>query len=375
MQPKVEFRGRLSRSDRRPANPGRYALLFQLFPAEQSRRVLWSETHDKVEVRAGGFYDIVLGTQAPLEPRVFAESPRWLAVQILRQGRPVGEHAPRVPLLGDTLRLDARLDTAVGRIRYLEDALAGRAGLGEDDERAQRLRALPGRIQRLFDRLHQVTDRVEGLEDEAPVEALREALGRLDARIAGAEQKLARAEDELEELVGPDGDVVDLLDRVEVLEVGGGGGGAAGRPRAAESELAMLKAAVDQLRRRQGKLEDAIGQMIGRMGVAGVVTATFPSRQPPLEGAVVSVIGGQAVTARAGRGAVVGVSLGSQGARVTVAVGGVVDCRVIGAVSAGELLVPSEVAGLARAGGDGPAIGRALADHLDGRGKVKVRLL
>jgi hypothetical protein len=48
----------------------------------------------------------------------------------------------------------------------------------------------------------------------ARVDALEARLGRLDTD----EGRVAHLEDELEDIVGPDGDLIDLLERIEELE-------------------------------------------------------------------------------------------------------------------------------------------------------------
>jgi hypothetical protein len=82
MQPGIEFHGRLSRSDRRPANPGQYDLTFQIFPKPTSQRVLWSETIAGVDVRSGGFFDVILGEVSPMSADLFSQGARWLGVQV-----------------------------------------------------------------------------------------------------------------------------------------------------------------------------------------------------------------------------------------------------------------------------------------------------
>jgi len=365
VQPGVTFHGRLSRSDRRPANPGQYQLLFQLYTSDRSRRVLWSEVHDDVAVRSGGFYDVVLGAQAPMSASLFADTPRWLAVQILRKGVPAGEVDPRVPILGEALRLSARLD-------HIEGALAG----GDDEEeRGARLAALPARIQRIYTGLRRLSEQVAGLEDASALREILQAVQALDARVVEAEQRVLSVEDELGDIVGPGGDVVDLNQRMDRLEgAGAGGGGGQGT----STQLAALKALIDQMRARQDQTDALVAGLIARMGTAGLVTAAFPASALPLEGAVVAVEGEQLVPASAEHAAVVGVALGARGGqRVTVAVGGVVEGRVFGPIQAGALLTVSEVAGHAvtREDEQGVVVGRALGSNPGGHGRIRIRLL
>ena len=72
----LEFHGRLSRVDKRPANPGAYCLQFQLHGHQKGGgkrdRVYWEETLDNIQVAAGGFYRVILGRTAPVPANALA---------------------------------------------------------------------------------------------------------------------------------------------------------------------------------------------------------------------------------------------------------------------------------------------------------------
>lgn len=205
----VEFHGRLSRSDKRPANPGRYDLLFQLHPTGEGAAVLWSETLKGVDVAPGGFYYVILGLKAPLSAGLFTSTPRWLSVRVIASGKKADEHSSRVPILGTGVALAEQVQSIEGRLAQLEHVLSGaesRSGRGTG---------------RLRDWLDELTTRLSTLEsrlqDEESPRQVAEILRRLE-EIDGEEGRLTRMEDELEDIVGPDGDIVDLNERMDRLE-------------------------------------------------------------------------------------------------------------------------------------------------------------
>ena len=223
----IEFQGRLSRSDRRPANPGQYDLSFQIFSKPTSNRVLWSETISKVEVRSGGFFSVILGQANPMAGELFSKAPRWLAIQVIRAGRADGEHSSRVPLMGGSLRFQTKLSALSERLSHLENSF-----IGEDSvRRSSRLRALPRRIEKVYTDLRTIQDRLMALEGSEEVLALAQDVRALAdglTGLSGPSGRMTRVEDELEDLIGPHGDVVDLNERMDTLErrilVGDGAG-------------------------------------------------------------------------------------------------------------------------------------------------------
>lgn len=205
----IEFHGRLSRSDKRPANPGRYDLLFQLHPTAEGAAVLWSETLKDIDVAPGGFYYVILGQMTPLSSNLFTTAPRWLSVRVLASGKKTEEHSSRVPLLGTEVALWEQVQGVEARLAQIEHVLMGAE---------TRVGRSTGRLR---DWMDEVTERVAALErrvsDESSPRQLVEVLARLEG-IDGDDGRLTRLEDELEDIVGPDGDIVDLNERMDQLE-------------------------------------------------------------------------------------------------------------------------------------------------------------
>lgn len=375
----IEFHGRLSRSDRRPANPGQYELLFQLFPKATSRRVLWSETLSDVEVRSGGFFDVVLGTLSPISASLFSQTPRWLGVRVVRGGRAEGEHTSRTPLLGDGVRLHVRLVELGARLTHLEEAFIGEDATG----RSARLRALPRRIQQLYSDLRRIQERLSILEGADDIVDLTQQVTQLGdglAQLSAPSGRLTRIEDELEDLVGPQGDVVDLSERIDSLEkrilVGGGEGAAA-----LAALLTGLQDSLDDMDARQTRLERLITQLQGPAGGQHrALTSTLPIAQHVPLGTVVVVEEGFVVPSQGAQAVgVLGTILAIDGSRAHVAIGGVASCRVSGPVKVGDVLVTSDEAGVAVASQvDAPigvAVARALEPSAAGPATILTRLL
>ncbi|RME24636.1 MAG: hypothetical protein D6798_10740 [Deltaproteobacteria bacterium] len=201
----MEFSGRLTRSDKRPANPGRYDLRFELHASAGDDDPLWEETVRGIEVVPGGFFRVVLGRSAPLSAQLFDNGPRWLGVRVVRKRGIDDETAPRVPVTGMMVRL-------AERVRALEDRLGVQPDHVEVDERqAQVLEA----IEALEQRIEDLEREVESSDVEERIRALTDRVTRIDDEEDG---RLIRIEDELEDLIGPDGDVVDLNERMDRIE-------------------------------------------------------------------------------------------------------------------------------------------------------------
>jgi hypothetical protein len=325
----LELHGRLCRKDGRPANPGAYDLLFRLHRDAETDDALWEDTLHGVGVVAGGYFHAILGERTALGPHLFDGTPRYLSTRIVRNGRSSEEAADRVPLLGGLIRVGDGLVELAQRVATLESAAP--AGPAETATVRHRLIVLRRRLRR-----------IEGGGGVlAPLVARLLAIeARLD-RIDGSEGRIAHLEDELEDLVGPDGDVVDLGDRLDRLE--------------------------------------------GRSpGVEG--GAVFGAHGPIEPGDVVCVAAGGRV-ARAGRPydpCVVGVALGHAGVeRVRVASHGTARCRVeaeSAPIEVGHLLTTSDVPGHACVAGDrdraqGAIVGKALAPLRKGRGEIEVLVM
>lgn len=198
----IEFHGRLCRAHEPPADPGVYDLLFRLHPAPGDDTVLWEDEVRAISVAPGGYYHVVLGDRNALEASLFDGSPRYLSVHVLREGRRTEEAADRVPLLGLLVQLSDTVARIEGRLTGLEATRAG------DTVARRRTRLLRRRLFRLE---HGETG-FAGLG--ARIAALESRLSRLD----GESGRLGRIEDELEDLVGPDGDVADLDARLCRIE-------------------------------------------------------------------------------------------------------------------------------------------------------------
>lgn len=208
----MEFHGRLRRADGRPADPGVVDLVFGLFASPDGGAPLWEEEVRDVRIGPEGEYHTVLGDLNALRPALFDGSTRYLAVRVVRGGRREAELSDRVPVLGLVVALGDEVRRIDGRVAAVE------AGGEAQVRTAKRVRVLRRRIRRLE-------------AGEGPIAPLLERIAALEARLArldGAEGRVARLEDELEDIVGPDGDLVDLTERIEALEKSGRSGRGAG---------------------------------------------------------------------------------------------------------------------------------------------------
>lgn len=245
----IEFHGRLSRSDKRPANPGRYDLLFQLHPSADGAATLWTETQKGIDVAPGGFYYVTLGQRTALAASLFAGGPRWLSVRVVAGGKRSDEHSSRVPVLGQLICLADAVSQLEGRLTQVESALGS---LGSP--RGGRREGGPGQVREWAQEL---ADRLAALEDQGgsvrngQIEELRL---RLDA-IDGEEGRITRIEDELEDIVGPDGDLVDLNERMDLLE-----------ERAPDLIANLRKREGESGRERLNQMDDALRALRDRVG-------------------------------------------------------------------------------------------------------------
>jgi hypothetical protein len=194
----VEFHGIVS------APPGRVSLVLDLWPTAAGEERLWSETQRAVAVGPGGSVHLLLGQVVPLPDSVFDKYPCWLSVQLL-DGPPVA----RVPLTGASVRLARRVARLEG---WVGDPLG--------PETRGVLERLPSQLRGLrdgFDDLHGRVVSLEGALEGAVGDAAEPVA--TAARQDGADARLLRVEDELQELVGaPHGDVVLLDARMVAME-------------------------------------------------------------------------------------------------------------------------------------------------------------
>lgn len=256
----LEFSGRLTRSDKRPANPGRYDLLVGIHGSGADHSPLWEEKLRGVDVVPGGFYRVVLGRSSPLSATLFDEGPRWVSVRVLRGRIVEDETAPRVPIAGLVLSLDAR-------VTALEGGASGDAGVAED-------------VQALIDSLE---ERLEALETEIESSEVGQRVRELDERLASLdseEGRIVHIEDELEDLIGPDGDVVDLNERMDRLE--GRAPQLIASLRAREAEMSrervgVMRKEVDQLTNLVSGLRELLAEL--RLRVEEVAERPVPTAE------------------------------------------------------------------------------------------------
>ena len=202
----LEYHGRLVGPDGTPLAAGRYTIRFSLHSDDRGQRTSWVETQNDVEVGSDGRLAAVLGLEVPIDPKLFDGRTRWVSARVLRAGQPGEEAWPRTQVVGTTLLLtklverhDARIDTLEENQRTL------RAGPSKDrlkqriEDLSTRLDRLEvGEVTRLSRLIDQLLDRIDAVDDEG---------GRLE-----------RLEDEIEDLCGPDGDIVDVNERMDSIE-------------------------------------------------------------------------------------------------------------------------------------------------------------
>lgn len=262
----VEHQGRLVRTDGREVAAGRFDLRFRLHLHRDGLGLVWEEVHPGVRVSVGGAYSVLLGAFEPLEAQHFAE-PRWLGTYVEREGgsTEVGE---RVQLAGTSVRLEegllslhARLDAA--------DAHPPRAltaAAGGDVPARKRIVTLHRRLKRL--------------ESGGTVAPIAERLRLLEARVARLDDedrgRVMLLEDELDDLVGRDGDLIDLTERIEALEKGHGGPMRLARPDAEiEARAEAAEAQTRALRRELIALQAEVAALAER------VAKPLPPVPPP----------------------------------------------------------------------------------------------
>ena len=218
MQGRFEFYGRLSRSDKRPANPGAYHLQFQLHGqprANQRDKLYWEEVIEDVDVSPGGFYRVVLGQKTPVEPNVFARGIRWMSVRVLRGGKLDEENNSRIPVVGHSMRLYSALNKLDSRLEETE------AKLGSMVSNTPKVEQFQTKINRIAEAVDGVLARLVPLEGGADIKAVVRRVEALTERVDAIDKddgRLDRLEMEMEDIVGSDGDIVDLNERMDRIE-------------------------------------------------------------------------------------------------------------------------------------------------------------
>ncbi len=207
----IEFHGRLfrvgssvepvrtaqGRRIERTADPGLYDLRIALHAGRDDSVALWSEAHDDVPVAVGGFFGVVLGEREPVPAGLFDGTPRWLSATGL--GDNLDVLSARVPLLGHAVRVYEQLTALTARVNDLE-ALLVRSARRETN------------LNRRLKRIEQGKGVLAGIISRAT--SLDTRVTRLD----GTEGRVTRLEDEVEDVVGPDGDLIDIIERLERIE-------------------------------------------------------------------------------------------------------------------------------------------------------------
>ena len=198
--------GRLFSTAGQPAGAGVYHLQFSLHGEPHGKRSCWTEQHAHVSVSEGGFFSVILGDQKTIKPSYFDRGPRYLSTRIVSHNEPQEEAGPRTPYTGSLLQLGAHHERQQGRLHKLEEAETERSQFPSPSEFAEALSALDLRVRRLED------TRLQNLEM-----AVKSILERLD-QIDGEGKRLDVVEDRVDDMDGPDGDIVDLIDRMKAVE-------------------------------------------------------------------------------------------------------------------------------------------------------------
>ncbi|MBM4391588.1 MAG: hypothetical protein FJ090_10745 [Deltaproteobacteria bacterium] len=412
----IEFHGRIGRGDGR-LSAGRLDLVFRLFPGRDGDGAIWEESHAGVPVAPTGAFHVVLGLRHPLHAEIFGEAPRWLGVCI-NDGQGVSEASERVPVLGTQVQLAEAVAQLAERLERLDGPVSLPAAEKVDAEARRRVIKLHRRLRAI--------ERGGGIFGPlaARVSTHEARLTRLDDDEHG---RVVRIEDELEDIVGPDGDIIDLIERVEALERGGVGAVAAEGPGAtaaaaraddAHQRLKQAEATIAALGTQVATLQVALESIAAKVELA---SGTVPGPLTAAKGGIhVAEGGGVVVTGAVRGGRSVGhekvVALLASGAdtiqpgdvvavetrkklasihrarpgeqplgvvvkqgglevgegTVAVAVAGLAPVRVRGAVRPGDRLA-SAGDGFAHAG-EGPVLGRALGASAGDSGTVDVLL-
>lgn len=271
----IEFVGRIGRSDGKLVAAGRFDLAFRLFSDRSGNTVLWSEDHEDVPVGVGGGFQVVLGLQNPLVARIFSVTPRWLSV-LIRKDEQLIEAGDRVPLMGAAVRfsddLAALRDALDESVRnQAETTLPFPAGENIDAPARRRLIKLHRRLSKL--------ERGEGL-----LTGIRTRLAATEARVQRLDDddhgRVQRLEDEVEDIVGPNGDILDLLERIEALEQGRVATGVEPPTPVvdarSEARLAVLEERVATLRVENDALRKSLELLLVRLGKPAAQVETVP---------------------------------------------------------------------------------------------------
>jgi hypothetical protein len=179
---------------------------------------MWEETLQSVRVTHGGFFHVLLGQINPIRPDLLSGACLWLAVQLVRGGRVGEEQGPRVPVLCAPLRATediGALEQGLGLLR----SVMTKAGLLSDHPADEPL-LLEERFDLLQDGLRHIERRVSAVERaalDAPSDP-KPLPPALAEKLETLEERVLCIEDELEDIIGPEGDIVEIVDRMDRLE-------------------------------------------------------------------------------------------------------------------------------------------------------------
>ncbi|HJN73825.1 MAG TPA: hypothetical protein QGF58_07835 [Myxococcota bacterium] len=201
----LEYHGRLLEPDGSPVPAGRYSVRFSLHSDQRGQRTSWVETQHDIDIGRDGAVAAVLGLEVPIDPKLFDGRTRWVGARLLRRGQ-ADEAMPRTRIVGTTLMLTKLVERHAARLDTLE-------------ENQRILRAGPTK-EKLKQRLDEIATRLERLEI-GEVTRLSRLIDQLLDRVDAVDEdggRLVRIEDEIEDLCGPDGDIVDVNERMDGLE-------------------------------------------------------------------------------------------------------------------------------------------------------------
>lgn len=202
----LAFCGRLLELDGRPAAAGRYRLRLALHADGRIGRSSWSEIQDQVDVDAQGIFSVLLGKTNAIDPKQFHERARWVSVRRMENDREGPENAPRVCILGTSLQL-------ADQVAEMQSALQAHAEILERYTSGPSTRELAKRL----DALECKTDELQSGDLTMIREQISELLSQAEATLDEG-GRLDQIEDRLEDLDGPDGDIIDVNKRMDDIE-------------------------------------------------------------------------------------------------------------------------------------------------------------
>lgn len=261
----IEFVGRIGRSDGKLVAAGRFDLVFRLFSDRDGDSILWSEEHDDVPVSVAGSFHVLLGMQEALTSRLFSVTPRWMSVCVRRDDQVV-EAGERVPVTGATVRL---ADELASIREGLDEVARGNGHSAVPFPNGDQIDA-PAR-KRII-KLHRRLSRMES--GEGLFTGIRARLAAVEARLTRLDDddhgRVVRLEDEIEDIVGPDGDILDVLERLEALEQGRVAKGVERHAPLADprvdARLAVVEERVALLRTENDALRKSLELLLSRLG-------------------------------------------------------------------------------------------------------------